>query len=574
MNKTKILGRFTFVLHSHLPYVINHGMWPHGMDWLNECAAESYIPILNTLTKLVEEGFHPHLTIGITPVLTEQLRDPAFINEFLSYLQNKRDAALNDRETFKQWNRPHLVKLSHMWEDYYSELQTSFVDKYKKDIILGFKTLQDQGFIEIITCAATHGYLPLLKTDNSVNAQIATGIQAYKQHYGRDPIGIWLPECAYRPSYKWKPPIGDDEELYPRKGIEEILSENGIKYFIIDTHLLTGGAAIGVYAARFKALQMLWETFKAQYKPEPIDKDKSPYNIYYASSVPAIEPVTIFTRDPKTSIQLWSAEHGYPGDGWYLEFHKKHFPGGLRYWRVTSIKSSLGDKWEYEPDKVTSRLNENADHYKSLIKDLLWNHLNKKGVPGIIVAPYDTELFGHWFFEGPQFLYRVLKWIELDPELELTTCGKYLESFPATIVVKIPEGSWGEGQGHWIWLNEWTVWTWEKIYECEKIMVDLANKYANTSDTNLNKILKQLARELLLLESSDWQFLISTWSARDYAENRVAEHYNRFKRLANMLTTYGNKNHVDEGEWAYLGQLEHEDKLFKQVDPSFWCNPK
>jgi 1,4-alpha-glucan branching enzyme len=565
-----VLGRFSFVLHTHLPYVINHGMWPHGMDWLNECAAESYLPILNALNRLKDEGFHPHLTIGITPVLTEQLRDPTFVNAFLSYVQNKIDSALHDRETFTQWNRPHLIGLTHMWEKFYRHIQTSFVERYKKDIVLGFKELQDQGFIEIITCAATHGYLPLLKTDSNIQAQIAMGVLTYKKHYNRDPIGVWLPECAYRPGYQWKAPVGKDHKAYPRKGVEEILSENGLKYFIIDTHLLLGGEAVGVYAARFKALQMLWEQFKKQYKPEPVIQERYPYDSYLAGSNRPIEPVAFFTRDPKTSIQLWSAEHGYPGDGWYLEFHKKHFPGGLRYWRITSAKSSLGDKWEYEPDKVASRLDENADHYKGIIKGLLYDHLQKTGHPGIVVAPYDTELFGHWFFEGPEFIYRVLKWCEMDPEIELTTCGAYLQAFPPATVVKLPEGSWGEGQGHWIWLNEWTVWTWEKVYECEEIMIELANQHADTADPNLRKILNQAARETLLLQSSDWQFLISTWSARDYAENRVAEHYNRFKRLANMAKTYANRENVDQGDWTYLGQLEGEDRIFKDIDLSYW----
>ncbi|MHA1267448.1 MAG: glycoside hydrolase family 57 protein [Candidatus Helarchaeota archaeon] len=566
----KRLGYFTFVLHSHLPYVINHGMWPHGMDWLNECAAESYIPLLNILKRLVDEGFHPHLTIGITPVLADQLRAPVFIESFLNYLQVKIEAALVDRETFTQWNRPHLVKLTHMWEDFYTNIQTTFIEEYHRDIVAGFKSLQDQGFIEIITCAATHGYLPLLKTDNSVRAQIAIGAKVYSKHFGRPPKGIWLPECAYRPAYAWKPPVSPNQEPYPRKGIEELVSENALQYFVIDTHLLLGGEAIGVYAARFKALQMLWETFKKQYKPDPIQKEKSPYQIYYLDTANQ-NPVAIFTRDPRTSIQLWSAEHGYPGDGWYLEFHKKHFPGGLRYWRVTSAKSSLGDKWEYEPDKVDARLDDNANHYKSLIKDLLREHLSKFGNPGIVVAPYDTELFGHWFFEGPQFLYRVLKWCELDPEIELTTCSSYLEAFPPFEVVRIPEGSWGEGKGHWIWLNEWTVWTWEKIYECEELMVELAKKYADTTNGELKRILTQLGRELLLLESSDWQFLISTWSARDYAENRVAEHYSRFKRLVSMITTYATDHQLNEGDWAYLEQLEQEDSLFKEIDISIWA---
>lgn len=565
-----IIGRFSFVLHTHLPYVINHGMWPHGMDWLNECAAESYIPVLNTLNRLKNEGFHPHLTLGITPVLTEQLRDPTFIDAFLNYIQIKIDAALHDRDIFTQWNRPHLIELTHMWENHYKHIQTSFIETYKKDIVGGFKDLQDQGLIEVITGPATHGYLPLIKTDANIQAQIATGVRVYQKHFGRDPIGIWLPECGYRPGYKWKPPVGKDQKSYSRKGVEEFLSENGIKYFIVDTHLLMGGEAVGVYAARFKALEMLWETFKKQYKPEPVKTEKSPYDVYLVGSNPAIEPVAVFTRDPKTSVQLWSAEHGYPGDGCYLEFHKKNFPGGLRYWRITSRKSSLGDKWEYEPDKVPARLDENAGHYKDVIKGVLQDHFKKTGQPGIIVGCYDTELFGHWFFEGPEFLYRVLKWVEMDPELELTTCGAYLEKFPPSTIVKLPEGSWGEGEGHWIWLNEWTVWTWEKVYECEEIMIDLANKYSKTTDQQLQNILKQTAREVLLLQSSDWQFLISTWSARDYAENRCAEHYNRFKRLANMAKTYGNREKVDEGDWIYLGQLEREDCLFKDIDLSCW----
>jgi 1,4-alpha-glucan branching enzyme len=565
-----IIGRFAIMLHTHLPYVVNHGVWPHGLDWLNECAAESYIPVLNTINKLKDEGFHPHLTIEITPVLTEQLRDPMFVDAFLNYLQMKIDAAVHDREIFSQWNRPHLIELTQMWEDYYNKTRTSFTEQYNKDIVGAFKDLQDQGMIEIMTCTATHGYLPLIKTDVSIKAQVAMGVRVYKQHYGRDPLGIWLPECGYRPGYKWKPPVGKDQKPYLRKGVEEFLSENGIKYFIVDTHLLMGGEAVGVYQARFKALQMLWETFKTQYKPEPLKKEKSPYEAYLIGSNPAIEPVTVFTRDPKTSVQLWSAEHGYPGDGWYLEFHKKNFPGGLRYWRVTSRKLSLGDKMEYEPDKVAARLDENAGHYKGLIKQVLQEYFKKTGQPGIIVAPYDTELFGHWFFEGSEFLYRVLKWVEMDPELELTTCGAYLQAFPPSTVIKLPEGSWGEGQGHWIWLNEWTAWTWEKIYECEDVMIELANKYSDTSDKNLKNILKQTARELLLLQSSDWPFLISTWNARDYAERRVAEHYDRFKRLAGMAKAYANQENIDEGDWTYLGQLEQEDHLFKDIDPSLW----
>ncbi|MHA1269553.1 MAG: glycoside hydrolase family 57 protein [Candidatus Helarchaeota archaeon] len=568
-----MIGSFTFVLHTHLPYVLNHGIWPHGMDWLNEASAECYIPILNILNKLKEEGYKPHLTIGITPILTEQLRSGVFKKNFIDYLNNKIDSAQKDYQLFKSWNNEHRANLAIMWKDYYTKILDDFNNKYNQDLIGAFKKLQDINLIEIITCAATHGYLPLIGTDESIQGQIKTGIKNYKKNFGKDPLGIWLPECAYRPAYKWVRPTLENNKPIFRKGIEEILSENNLYYFIIDTHLLKGGEAIGVYATRFDALKKLWEIFKKQYTPDPIDVHKSPYEIYLLHPKENMDPVTVFTRDPRTSIQLWSAEHGYPGDGWYLEFHKKHYPGGLRYWRVTSAKSSLGDKFEYYPDKVENRIKENAGHYKLLIHELLEQHHKKnKNKQSIVVAPYDSELFGHWWWEGPKFLYYVLKWVEEDPEIKLTTCGTFMQKYPASIVIKIPEGSWGEGQGHWIWLNEWTKWTWEKIYECEDEMINIVKKYHNSQDDNIKKILKQIGRELLLLESSDWQFLISTWSARDYAENRVAEHYSRFKRLSNMLKKYSSGEKVDEGDWNYLGILEREDNIFEEIQPEFWLN--
>ena len=566
-----MIGKFSFVLHSHLPFVLNHGIWPHGQDWLNEAGAECYIPILNTLYKLKDEGYNPHLTMGITPVLLEQLKSDIFKDSFIIYLNNKINAALKDEELFKSLNNNHRVKLSKMWQEFYTSILENFRNKYDKDLINAFKILQDENIIEIITCAATHGYLPLIKRDNCIQAQIKTGVQCYKKHFNEKPIGIWLPECAYRPAYKWEPPVGIDKTPQERKGIEEIVSENGLKYFFIDTPLLKGGKAVGVYIERFGSLKRMWEIFKKQYIPDPIDMKKSPYETYILHPREDMEPVTVFTRDPRTSIQLWSAEHGYPGDGWYLEFHKKHYPSGLRYWRVTSSKSSLGDKFEYDPDQVIKRIEENASHYKSLIHDLLKSHHEKNpDSQSLLIAPYDAELLGHWWFEGPKFLYYVLKWVEDDPEIELTTCGKFIEEYPATTVIRIPEGSWGEGSGSWVWLNEWTEWTWEKIYECEDKMIDLVKKYHNFNDNNAKNILKQLGRELLLLESSDWQFLISTWSARDYAENRVAEHYSRFNRLSHMLETFCSGEQVNEGDWTYLGILEKEDDIFQEIDIKFW----
>ena len=565
-------GAYTFVLHSHLPYVINHGRWPHGMDWLNEATAETYIPLLNVFNKLVNEGISPKVTIGITPVLTEQLNDNSFKEEFKEYVKTKIKAAVEDERLFTSWNQLRLARQAKLWQDFYSQILSDFQNKYKTDLVGAFRKLQDEGHIEIITCAATHGYLPLLGEDTSVQAQIKQGIRTYQEFYGRQPRGIWLPECAYRPRYNWVSPLKPKGKSKLRKGVDEFLSENGIEYFFIDSPLLKGGKAVGVYIERFGALKQLWQQFEKEYQPASEDMKKSPYELYLVnSSGQPKKPVAIFTRDPRTGIQVWSGEHGYPGDGNYLEFHKKQFPGGHRYWKITSAKSDLADKEQYIAENVEERLKENASHFKGLVKGIILENQKKAFPYPFVCAPFDTELFGHWWFEGPGWMYYVLKWMAQDPEIELLTCSEHLAKANPRKVVSIPEGSWGQGGFHWIWLNDWTKWTWKHIYEDEIKMREAAYEFGDNSDEKLQAILKQLARELLLLESSDWQFLISTWGARDYAELRVVEHDKNFKRLYQMLIKYGRKKEADQSDWEFLESVQKRDNLFENIEPKWWA---
>ena len=560
------IGYFVLVLHSHLPWVLNHGIWPHGTNWIYEATAETYIPLLDELNKLISEGFHPKLTISLTPVLCEMLRHNAFKSGFIDYLNEKISAAEHDRIDFERNKYEEgRIKLAIWWAEFYTRIKNNFLNKYNSDIVGAFKELQDKGFLDIITSGATHGYNPLFSRDLSINAQFGIAVKNYEKHFGKKPSGVWLPECAYRPGYRWKNPIKPEEE-FDRVGIEYFLSEYDIKYFFIDTNLLIGGKSQGVYAARFPLLRELWKQFASQYKEIPINFEKSPYEVYLVSSQSAKNPVAFFTRDPKTGILVWSGEHGYPGCAEYLEFHKKHFPGGLRYWKVTNPKTDLGNKMLYWPDDVPKKLDENADHFVSVIKDILREFKSKTGNPGIIVAPYDCELFGHWWFEGPWWLNRILKQLELDPEIELTNARLYLEENSPNKTVQIIEGSWGQGSSHWVWFNEWTIWTWEKIYECEQKHENLINQYGDTNDPSLLRILKQLSRELLLLESSDWQFLITTWSARDYAEQRVSLHYENYIRLYNICIRYTNKENIDERDWAFLGKLEEIDNIFPELE--------
>ncbi|NIP44290.1 MAG: DUF1957 domain-containing protein [candidate division Zixibacteria bacterium] len=573
MSEDKI-GAFSFVLHSHLPYVLSHGRWPHGTDWLNEACAETYIPILDMLNETVAEGQSPNLTISLSPVLCEQLGHKTFPGEFCTYLDNKIQAAGTDKEVFDRHGDTEMAELAQMWINFYSRTKDNFINKYKQDLPRAFKELQDNGHIEIMTCAATHGYFPLLSQDTTIQAQVKQAIQSYENFFDRKPRGIWLPECAYRPRYEWKPPVQVEglESSYPRKGVEEILSENGIEYFIVDSALLKGGKAIGVYIDRFEALQKLWGQFEKEYKPPEEIKERSPQEIYLVSSgAENKKPVAIFTRDPDTGLQVWSGEYGYPGDGNYLDFHKKRFPGGHRYWKVTSAKSDLADKEEYNFKAAMGRVPENAAHFKSVVKDTLIAYHEKTGKKGFLCAPFDCELFGHWWFEGVNFLKLVTQYVSYDDQIETRTCSSYLDEALPTDVISLPEGSWGKGGYHYIWLNEWTEWSWRHIYKDELRMQTLASKYEDSDDKELQNILKQAARELMLLIASDWQFLISTWAARDYAEMRLARHHKRFERLANMAERYAAGEDVDEEDWTFLGDMESQDNIFPDLRISWFA---
>ncbi|UCD64271.1 MAG: DUF1957 domain-containing protein [Candidatus Zixiibacteriota bacterium] len=564
-------GYFAFVLHSHLPYVLSHGRWPHGTDWLCEATAETYLPLLEVLEELIAEGLRPKLTVGLSPVLCEQLADNSFKEEFNGYLNQKIAAAEHDAEEFYKYGQDNMLATAHLWERFYRRTLEFFND-IGQDVLFEFRKMQDDGFLEIMTCGATHGYYPLLSRDESLQAQTKMAVKSYRRHFGRAPRGIWLPECAYRPRYEWTPPvpIGGVQKPYQRKGVDEFVTENGLDFFIIDSALLKGGKSIGVYIDRFEALKLLWGQFEKSYRPRREEVDKTPREVYLvSSSAEGKKPTAIYTRDPETGLLVWSGEHGYPGDGNYVDFHKKRFPGGHRYWAVTSSKADLADKVEYNHQTALARLPENAAHFTGKVREILTGYHEQTGEKGILVAPYDAELFGHWWFEGPLFLKQTLTDILKDDKIELTFLSEDLDRRQPAQIVSIPEGSWGQGNHHYIWLNEHTEWTWKHIYECEAKMCELARWWLENPgrrDAEMESLLKQLAREMMLLSASDWQFLISTWAARDYAELRLSEHYEDFKRLARMAQQKIDGQPVEKGDWQFLHDCHQRDSLFEDIE--------
>jgi 1,4-alpha-glucan branching enzyme len=516
------------------------------MDWLFEAAAESYLPLLNVFLRLRDEGRPAQVNISFTPVLMEQLKSPSFASGFKNYLKMKVEIAQQDRAYFEKIGNRPLEELTGYWEDWYSHLLEFFSGFCREDILAAYRNLQDEDQIEVLTSAATHGYFPLLSRDESIRWQVRQGRYIYHKHFGREPRGFWLPECAYRPGYPWKSPLGAGEAV-GRAGVDEILGQEGLGCFFVDSHLLKGGEAKGVYLDRFPALKLLWEKFKKEYHPGQ-ESGQSPYQAYlaYPSRVPFL------ARDEKSGTQVWSGKTGYPGDGWYLEFHKKHFPGGMRYWRITSNDADLGAKLPYDPVKTPERLEENAGHFVDSLQESL-----RDREEGVVVSLYDTELFGHWWYEGPEWLYLVLKKL-YNTEIEPRGVGGCLESLRPHELISLPEGSWGKGGFHWIWLNDETSWIWDKIYRIEQEALRLKGRIP----AGRTRILKQFGREKFLLESSDWPFLISTWTARDYAENRAAEHFERAEKLLGWLSRGQDLN---PAEVKLLETWEEEDHLFSEI---------
>ncbi len=557
------LGYWMLVLHTHIPYVLSHGKSPHGTDWLAESLAECYLPLFELTDRLQRLGVPARYTVSFTPILQEQLADVSFHEEARGYLSEKRQAAQDDIHYFLQHGDRWKAGLAYLWREYF-ERQQSLYAHLNGDLLGAFRRFQDAGLIEVATSAATHGYLPLIGRDECVRAQVQLGVRTYQKHFGRAPRGFWLPECAYRPSYRWLPPVA--QEILPaaeRAGVEMFLTEAGVGYFFVDTHMLRGGTPLGTYWERFPALRQLYEQFAAHYRVE--QTARTPYRAY---SVPAPAPLAVFARDPATTVQVWSGDLGYPGDARYLEFHKMHYPGRLRYWRVSENKADLGAKQPYAPYDAFEAVQAHADHFVNLLKQTLWAHYQATDAPGVMVSMYDTELFGHWWREGPEWLYAVIRRLAADPDIEMLTGSEYLERFPPTETVLLPEGSWGEGGSHYIWLNENTLWAWESIYRAEMRWLRLLQQHRARPD--LQPYLQQLGRELLLLESSDWTFLITTGAARDYAETRLADHLRRFESIAALVETLANNDAPDPERTRVYQESLQRDAVFAELDLHYW----
>jgi 1,4-alpha-glucan branching enzyme len=544
---------FIFTLHSHLPYVLNHGRWPHGSDWICEAALDTYLPLLEVLRGLAEDAVPSPLTIGFTPVLANQLTSPTFASEMETFFDQRLKACDEAPASLATTGDDHLLPLVGFWRDRLTRLRNLF-HAVDQDLIAAFRALESAGRIEIISSAATHGYLPLLARDESIRLQLAVGVSEHRRLFGRSPKGCWLPECAYRPRGPWEPwPTAPRTGV--RRGIEEHLADAGFEYFFVDAHLAAAGRPLGL-SGDPAGDPIVHMPARPGLPTEPL---RSPYRAYRV----AHGPVAAYVRDPRASMQVWSRFEGYPGDESYLEFHKMRWPGGLKLWRVTGPGVDLGAKQPYDPEAAAGRARDHANHFAHLLSGISADQSQNR--ESVVVAPFDTELFGHWWFEGPEFLGHVYRSLAGKRDvIQPATGSRHLEAHPPRAAIRLPWGSWGANGDSSMWLSDQTAWTWERLWPLEQAFWDAAP--GALASPAARPVLAQAARELLLAQSSDWQFIISTGAAADYAEKRFTEHCADAERLIAALGP-GREGELDSAH-RLAEELYQRDQLFPNVLPA------
>jgi 1,4-alpha-glucan branching enzyme len=518
-------GRFVLLLHAHLPYV-RHPEHEDFLeeDWFYEAVVETYIPLLRIFERLAADRAPVRLAMSVTPTLCAMMEDPLLQERAARHIA--RSVALAEAEVRRTEGDRARNDLARFYLGRFLAVREYFESRGRK-LIPAFRELQDAGFLEIITCAATHGFLPLMaEHPESVRAQLKIACDYHKACFGRAPAGIWLPECAYFP------------------GIEKFLREADLKWFVLDAHGLMFG------------------------KPQPR------FAIYAPCYTP--EGPAVFARDRDSSRQVWSAEEGYPGDPAYRDFYRDiGYDLGIDYLRpflgADSQRKFTGLKYH----RITGRT-EHKDLYHrpwaesaadAHAADFLANRIRQfeplcgeMPIDPVIVSPYDAELFGHWWFEGPEFLDFFLRKAAYDQQVfEFTTPSEYLAANEILQVVQPCASSWGN-KGYWeVWLDQSNAWIYPHLHAAARRMHEAAGKNVRTRTKWKSDTLQQMARELLLAQSSDWAFLMRTGTARDYAARRTKDHLLRFNRLHEGLA-------AGRADTDFLAACRERDNIFPDLE--------
>ena len=517
-------GYLALVLHAHLPFV-RHQEHEEFLEenWLFEAITETYIPLFRVVEGLLEDHVDFRLTFSLTPTLSSMLADPLLQSRYLRRLDKTLELA--DKEVERTAADPAFHPLARMYRSLLFEVRDTFLNRYEKNLVRGFQRFQESGKVEVIASAATHGYLPLLAVNESaVRAQIGVGVRHYEEVFGRPPRGFWLPECGFYP------------------GVDRLLAQRGIRYTIVETHGIT----------------------RADHRPR------------YGVFAPVVCPsgLAVFGREPESSRQVWSSAVGYPGDFDYREFYRDighdldldyigpyiHPDGirtdtGIKYYRVTGPGEH---KEPYVPEWAERKAATHAEHFLSERIKQVRELSPGMDRPPLVVAPYDAELFGHWWFEGPRWLDYLIRKIALDQQVvRLVTLSEYLETWPENQVAMPSMSSWGSNGFNEVWLNGENDWIYRHLHFGAETMEKLVAGHPGAEGVAA-RALNQAARELLLAQASDWTFMINAGAMADYATTRSKSHLLRLHRLKEQIGSGA----IDE---RGLEALESQDNLFPKI---------
>ncbi len=519
------VGHLALVLHAHLPFVRHPEHARHLEErWFYEALIECYLPLLDAFDRLEREGVPFALTMSLTPPLAAMLKDDLLRQRFDDHLD--RIEALAEHEMKRLWGDARFAPIATFYRDEIRRVRGVWL-RHDRDVVAGFVHHWDAGSLELLTCSATHCYLPgMVPAREGIGPQIELGVKGFEALTGRKPLGMWLPECAYHPSF------------------DADIAKAGIRFTIVDTH--------GVQLAR----------------PRP------PFGVH----APIVSPngVAFFGRDAESSRQVWSRDEGYPGDVFYRDFYRDigfdlpeeelhgevgfgaRLMTGIKYYRITGTSAH---KEPYQPGIARERATMHAkDFVLNRVKQL--RHIAKTVPNPIVMSPYDAELYGHWWFEGPMFLEALFRAMQdTNDEIAPITLRQYLERFPVQTEAVPAASSWGAGGYGEVWVGPEAAWSWRHVHHATRYVAWLVKTH-RAVDGRRGKALDQTIRELLLLQSSDWNFIVKTGTSTKYAERRIRAHVHRLRHLGHLVET--NVTDGPDGEW--LDDVCSRDNFFHQVD--------
>ncbi|WP_374712603.1 glycoside hydrolase family 57 protein [Symbiobacterium terraclitae] len=526
------LGYVALVLHAHLPFVRHPDREDYLEErWLFEAITECYLPLLETLEKLEADRIPFRLTLSFSPTLMAMLDDPLLRDRYEQHLEAAVELAEREVRLTEGWVEHNVARY---YQHLMGWLHHLYVHRCGRDILTAFRRLEQAGYVELITCAATHGFLPLLQHQPElVRAQIHVAADEFRRRFGHSPRGFWLPECGYYP------------------GVDRYLKEVGVQYCFVESH--------GLFHARPAA----------------------PYGTLCHGWTPG--GVAVFGRDQLSSKQVWSAKEGYPGDPAYRDFYRdigwdrdpEHLgrlagPQGIRtftgfkYHRVTGPTDykELYDRWAAEQTAIR--------HAAHFVHERSRQIAVARGMlpgapPPLLVAPYDAELFGHWWHEGPYWIEQVARHAAGQAAVRFISPGEYLDRFPDGQGVLEPVySSWGYQGYAEFWCDGSNHWMYRHIHGTGRQMIQLARKYRNPPPA-VRRALNQAAREVLLAQASDWPFILRADTATGYARRRFQSHIGRFSRIRETLEA----GRLPDPEW--LAQVEQADNLFPHLDYAIYA---